>query len=236
MLTSGLLNALKSSEGLEQMDELKLIISSFANSALRTLCFGFRELLNEELEGLSPENIKANGLPESNLICIAIVGIKDPCRPGVPEAVARCQAAGIKVCHAIALFIYTLSQISIDHSSLDSQVSTTFQNMKSFFNLFLLVFALIFLVLAYSEVHVQVRMVTGDNVQTAKAIAAECGILTPNGIAIEGKDFRVMTVQEQYDLLPSVDVRLRFFTTLSFQCFTILGSIDYILSYFPSGL
>jgi len=49
-------------------------------------------------------------------------------------------------------------------------------------------------------------MVTGDNVQTAKAIAAECGILTPNGLAIEGKDFRVMTADEQYELLPKLDV------------------------------
>jgi hypothetical protein len=100
--------------GREQMDELRLIISSFANSALRTLCFGFRELLPEEVAGLTPENIKANGLPDSNLICIAIVGIKDPCRPGVPEAVARCQAAGIKVWHALALFIYKLSYASMD--------------------------------------------------------------------------------------------------------------------------
>jgi len=82
---------------MKQMDELKLIISSFANSALRTLCFAYRELSTEEVEALTPENIKANGLPDSNLICIAIVGMKDPCRPGVPEAVARCQAAGIKV-------------------------------------------------------------------------------------------------------------------------------------------
>ena len=59
-------------------------------------------------------------------------------------------------------------------------------------------------------------MVTGDNVQTAKAIAAECGILTPKGVAIEGKDFRVMTAQEQYDLLPNVDVRLSFFMIVSF--------------------
>jgi Ca2+-transporting ATPase len=37
---------------------------------------------------------------------------------------------------------------------------------------------------------VKVRMVTGDNVYTAKAIAAECGILTAGGLVVEGKDFR----------------------------------------------
>lgn len=100
MLAVGLRNAHKSVDGecKEQMNELKLIISSFANSALRTLCFAYRELLPEEVAAVTPENIKLSGLPDSNLVCIAIVGIKDPCRPGVPEAVARCQAAGIKVC------------------------------------------------------------------------------------------------------------------------------------------
>ena len=32
-----------------------------------------------------------------HLTLLAIVGIKDPCRPEVSEAVKRCQAAGIKV-------------------------------------------------------------------------------------------------------------------------------------------
>lgn len=67
-------------------------------------------------------------------------------------------------------------------------------------------------------------MVTGDNIHTAKAIAIECGILTPNGIAVEGKDFRVMTVEEQCELLPNVDVSLQIFVyfTPSFLCFTTL--------------
>lgn len=51
-------------------------------------------------------------------------------------------------------------------------------------------------------------MVTGDNIQTAKAIAAECGIITEGGIAIEGKDFRVLSVEEQYDVILNLDVQL----------------------------
>lgn len=81
-----------------QGEELKLIITSFANAALRTLCFAYRELSAEEALIVTPESIKTVGLPDQNLVCVAVVGIKDPCRPGVPEAVAKCQAAGIKVC------------------------------------------------------------------------------------------------------------------------------------------
>jgi magnesium-transporting ATPase (P-type) len=58
-------------------------------------------------------------------------------------------------------------------------------------------------------------MVTGDNIQTAKAIAAECGILTEGGSAIEGKEFRAMTVVQQYKVIPSIDVQLHLCTLLS---------------------
>ncbi|KAG0598154.1 hypothetical protein M758_12G050700 [Ceratodon purpureus] len=37
---------------------------------------------------------------------------------------------------------------------------------------------------------VKVRMVTGDNVITARAIAQECGILKDDGLVVEGPDFR----------------------------------------------
>lgn len=45
---------------------------------------------------------------------------------------------------------------------------------------------------------VVVRMVTGDNIQTASAIASECGIYRPDegGIAMEGPDFRRLPAGE----------------------------------------
>ncbi|KAK7853505.1 calcium-transporting atpase 2 [Quercus suber] len=43
---------------------------------------------------------------------------------------------------------------------------------------------------------ITVRMVTGDNINTAKAIARECGILTDDGIAIEGPEFREKSEEE----------------------------------------
>lgn len=52
---------------------------------------------------------------------------------------------------------------------------------------------------------VKVRMVTGDNLATAKAIARECGILT-DGEAIEGQEFRDMNPEEMKKLIPNLQV------------------------------
>ena len=66
------------------------------------------------------------------MTCIAVVGIEDPVRPEVPEAIKKCQNAGITV-----------------------------------------------------------RMVTGDNINTAHAIATKCRIIKPNDdyLVLEGKEF-----------------------------------------------
>ncbi|KAJ4839366.1 ATF/CREB activator [Turnera subulata] len=54
-----------------------------------------------------------------------------------------------------------------------------------------------------------VRMVTGDNITTAKAIARECGILTEGGIAIEGPVFREKSEEELHELIPKIQVMAR---------------------------
>ncbi|XP_055802882.1 calcium-transporting ATPase 2, plasma membrane-type-like [Solanum dulcamara] len=56
---------------------------------------------------------------------------------------------------------------------------------------------------------VTVRMVTGDNINTAKAIARECGILTDDGIAIEGPVFREMSQEEMLKVIPKIQVMAR---------------------------
>ncbi|KAJ5578083.1 ATPase P-type K/Mg/Cd/Cu/Zn/Na/Ca/Na/H-transporter [Penicillium hispanicum] len=54
-----------------------------------------------------------------------------------------------------------------------------------------------------------VRMVTGDNIMTAKAIAQECGIYTPGGIAIEGPKFRKLSSKQMNQLIPRLQVIAR---------------------------
>ena len=122
----------------EQRKDITDVINNFACEALRTLCLAFKDI-----NGIS----SADSIPEDGYTLISVIGIKDPVRPGVREAVKTCLAAGITV-----------------------------------------------------------RMVTGDNINTAKAIAKECGILTEDGIAIEGSDFRNKSPQEMEEIIPKLQV------------------------------
>ena len=54
-----------------------------------------------------------------------------------------------------------------------------------------------------------VRMVTGDNVLTAKAIATECGIYTEGGMVMEGPTFRKLTKTQMNQILPRLQVLAR---------------------------
>ncbi|KAK2757201.1 plasma membrane calcium [Arachnomyces sp. PD_36] len=56
---------------------------------------------------------------------------------------------------------------------------------------------------------VEVKMVTGDNMTTASAIATECGIKTPDGIAMEGPKFRQLSDDEMDRVLPKLQVLAR---------------------------
>lgn len=64
-------------------------------------------------------------------------------------------------------------------------------------------------VYACQRAGVFVRMVTGDNIMTAKAIAQECGIFTPGGIAIEGPKFRKLSTRQMNQIIPRLQVIAR---------------------------
>ncbi|OXV11189.1 hypothetical protein Egran_01058 [Elaphomyces granulatus] len=56
---------------------------------------------------------------------------------------------------------------------------------------------------------VSVRMVTGDNIRTAMAIARECGIYEAGGLAMEGPKFRGLTSAKRDQLIPRLQVLAR---------------------------
>uniref|UniRef100_R7VZK6 Calcium-transporting ATPase n=1 Tax=Aegilops tauschii TaxID=37682 RepID=R7VZK6_AEGTA len=133
----------------DKYNELKRSIDDMAMSSLRCIAFAYCTC---ELTMVPREDLDKWQLPDDNLTLLGMVGIKDPCRPGVRDAVQLCSAAGVKV-----------------------------------------------------------RMVTGDNVETAKAIAFECGILNAKDVAsettiIEGKVFREMSETAREEVADKITV------------------------------
>ncbi|XP_051976613.1 plasma membrane calcium-transporting ATPase 1-like isoform X4 [Xyrauchen texanus] len=109
-------------------DMVKRVIELMASEGLRTICLAYRDFPASEGE---PDWENESEIL-TRLTCVCVVGIEDPVRPEVPDAIRKCQRAGITV-----------------------------------------------------------RMVTGDNLNTARAIATKCGILLPGDdfLCIEGKEF-----------------------------------------------
>jgi Ca2+-transporting ATPase len=62
---------------------------------------------------------------------------------------------------------------------------------------------------AFRKAGVFVRMITGDNVVTARAIARDAGILTNGGISMEGPEFRKLTPEQLDEKVPRLQVLAR---------------------------
>jgi Ca2+-transporting ATPase len=56
---------------------------------------------------------------------------------------------------------------------------------------------------------VTVKMVTGDNVLTARSIASQCGIFTKGGIIMEGPVFRKLSHKDMVEIVPRLQVLAR---------------------------
>ncbi|GMF49407.1 unnamed protein product [Phytophthora fragariaefolia] len=116
------------------------VIEKYASQGYRTLCISYRDLdiPAEELSSWADDDV------EKDLTCVAIVGIEDPVRPEVPDAIQHCKGAGITV-----------------------------------------------------------RMVTGDNISTARSIAGKCGIISSGdgSLVMDGQTFRSKVLDAQGNII-----------------------------------
>lgn len=139
----------------EDKENLSNIINSYAEHSLRTI-----GLLSKDFTSWPPS--QATMLKDdpsqvdfdsifNEMTWLGVVGIHDPLRPGVIEAVSQCRSSGVVV-----------------------------------------------------------RMVTGDNITTARAIATECGILhEADAVVMEGPKFRQLNEQEMDAIIPKLRVLAR---------------------------
>lgn len=138
----------------DMMATLNAIIKNYASRSLRTIGLLYRDYEQWPPRG-APTLKDEPGSADfdklfKDMVFLGIVGIQDPLRLGVTEAVRQCQVAGVFV-----------------------------------------------------------RMVTGDNLMTAKAIATECGIFTAGGIAMEGPVFRKLSSKQMTQIIPRLQVLAR---------------------------
>ncbi|KAH9874451.1 hypothetical protein IAQ61_003640 [Plenodomus lingam] len=138
----------------DNRETLEQVITTYASRSLRTI-----GLIYRDFESWPPADSRKNEDDPSQAVFsdvskkmtfLAVVGIQDPLRPSVREAVKDCQHAGVYV-----------------------------------------------------------RMVTGDNVLTAKAIAEDCGILVPGGVVMEGPTFRKLSKRDMDAVIPKLCVLAR---------------------------
>ncbi|XP_068635819.1 calcium-transporting ATPase 12, plasma membrane-type-like [Aristolochia californica] len=127
----------------EKREIFERIIEGMAAQSLRCIAFAQKQINDAEQE-----------LPQDGFRLIGLVGLKDPCRPGVKSAVEACRSAGVDI-----------------------------------------------------------KMITGDNMFTAMAIASECGILRSNqdctGLVVEGKEFRNYSMEERMEKVDRICVMAR---------------------------
>ena len=138
----------------EDIQSLTEVIDSYASRSLRTIGLVYRDFDQWPPRGAPTQEddpkFAVFDKIFKDLTMLGIVGIQDPLRDGVPDAVRACQHAGVFV-----------------------------------------------------------RMVTGDNVLTAKSIAGECGIFTPGGLVMEGPNFRKLGRKQMQQILPRLQVLAR---------------------------
>ncbi|KAK9245125.1 hypothetical protein V1506DRAFT_274454 [Lipomyces tetrasporus] len=138
----------------QRREYIEALINSYAGKSLRTIGMVYRDFPAWPPQGIEVNEEDSAQVKEfadvfMDMRWIGLVGIMDPLRDGVTEAVKDCQRAGVVV-----------------------------------------------------------RMVTGDNIVTAKAIATDCGIYN-GGVVMTGPEFRAMDPKERDAMIPKLQVLAR---------------------------
>ncbi|GLC40623.1 hypothetical protein PLESTM_001094100 [Pleodorina starrii] len=94
-----------------KLEEMIALVTSMAKRGLRCICLTYRDYpANDPTR--SPDFFEDADQVDNGLIAFAIVGIKDPVRAEVPDAVRTCQAAGITVRMVTGDNIHTAQHIA----------------------------------------------------------------------------------------------------------------------------
>jgi Ca2+-transporting ATPase len=129
-------------------------IDQYAKRSLRTIGIVYKDFASwpPKEAKLLEDNKSAADFDDvfRGMTWVGVVGIQDPLRPEVPQAIRKCHSAGV-----------------------------------------------------------QVKMVTGDNIATATAIASSCGIKTEGGLVMEGPQFRKLSNEEMDRVVPRLQVLAR---------------------------
>lgn len=134
----------------EMRQELQSQISSAAGDAMRTLAFAHAELPSDFPDD-EPAIHDRRGEIEKGLVFDGWVGIRDPLRDDVKEAIQQCRSAGIEV-----------------------------------------------------------KLITGDTIETARAIGREIGLLdSPQSLSLTSSEFNALSDEELKAKLPNLRILAR---------------------------
>jgi P-type Ca2+ transporter type 2C len=166
-----LCSCVETERGAEPIDhhrgDVQAEIDSITGQAMRGLALAYKRLPADEVNAADADR---------DLTLLALVGIADPMRENVPEAIGAARRAGIDV-----------------------------------------------------------KMVTGDNVQTARVLAHQLGLIDDDSIVLEGHDFRELKDEDLLGILPRLRVLARAEPLDKFRLVNLLKSLRLVVAVTGDG-
>lgn len=83
--------------GDQELNSISDRINAFNQAMLRSLYIAYRDINEQEFINYTANDEHGRALDQHDMVFVAIVGIRDPLRNGVPEAVIKCHKARVSV-------------------------------------------------------------------------------------------------------------------------------------------